>query len=157
VGTIPNRFQIISINKSKALAEICIAIAKSSVNGDAIGFRAFASKRREEHSYGACRRDSQEVDPSAVGFHRRAKARGLDQERQHVRLRQRHVTIVTYFRGRPVDLTCCTLGRAFGCEPKSLPLSLMFLAYRPQPARPTTTTLRPQSPTGLLRFYDSAG
>jgi hypothetical protein len=49
------------------------------------------------------------------------------------------------------------LGRAFGCEPKSLPLSPIFLGHKSQPARPTTTTVRPQSLTGLLRFYDSAG
>jgi hypothetical protein len=32
----------------------------------------------------------------------------------------------------------------FGCEPKSLPLSPIFLGHKSQPARPITTTVRPR-------------
>lgn len=50
-----------------------------------------------------------------------------------------------------------SLGPEFGYEPKAPLLSPMFLGHKSQPAQRITTTVRPRSRRGLLRFYDRAG
>jgi len=49
-----------------------------------------------------------------------------------------------------------SLGPAFSYEPKAPLLSPIFLGHKSQLVRPITTTVGTQSPTRLLRFYDSA-
>ena len=50
-----------------------------------------------------------------------------------------------------------SLGPEFGYKPKAPLLSPIFFDHKSQPARPITTTVSPQNPTGLLRFHDGAG